>query len=117
MRPRSLCAGVPGCMAHADLYRLAQLWRGALSGAERLFYLAVQDTYYYWAHRVMHHPRLFSWMHAGHHRSRQPTPFASFAFDPAEALVQPGCCRRWCSSCRSISAWSRAVLLMTVTRC
>ena len=50
-------------------------------------YLAVQDTYYYWAHRLMHHPRLFAWMHAGHHRSRQPTPFASFAFDPAEALV------------------------------
>jgi hypothetical protein len=30
---------------------------------------------------------LFRWMHAGHHRSRQPTPFASFAFDPAEAVA------------------------------
>jgi sterol desaturase/sphingolipid hydroxylase (fatty acid hydroxylase superfamily) len=50
-------------------------------------YLAVQDTYYYWAHRLMHHPLLFPWMHAGHHRSRQPTPFASFAFDPAEAAL------------------------------
>jgi Delta7-sterol 5-desaturase len=49
-------------------------------------YLAVQDAYYYWAHRLMHHPKLFGWMHAGHHRSRQPTPFASFAFDPAEAV-------------------------------
>lgn len=50
-------------------------------------YLAVQDSYYYWAHRLMHHPRLFAAMHAGHHRSRQPTPFASFAFDPAEAAL------------------------------
>jgi Delta7-sterol 5-desaturase len=50
-------------------------------------YLIVQDSYYYWAHRLMHDPRLFKWMHAGHHRSRQPTPFASFAFDPAEALL------------------------------
>jgi len=50
-------------------------------------YLAVQDSYYYWAHRLMHDPRLFKWTHAGHHRSRQPTPFASFAFDPAEALL------------------------------
>jgi len=50
-------------------------------------YLAVQDTYYYWGHRLMHHPRLFSWTHAGHHRSRHPTPFASFAFDPAEAAL------------------------------
>jgi Delta7-sterol 5-desaturase len=52
-----------------------------------LIYLAAQDTYYYWAHRLMHHPRLFRWMHAGHHRSRQPTPFASFAFDPVEAAL------------------------------
>jgi sterol desaturase/sphingolipid hydroxylase (fatty acid hydroxylase superfamily) len=51
------------------------------------FYLVIQDAYYYWAHRLMHDRRLFKWMHAGHHRSRQPTPFASFAFDPAEALV------------------------------
>jgi Delta7-sterol 5-desaturase len=50
-------------------------------------YVAIQDTYYYWAHRIMHHPSLFGWMHAGHHRSRQPTPFASFAFDPAEAAL------------------------------
>jgi sterol desaturase/sphingolipid hydroxylase (fatty acid hydroxylase superfamily) len=50
-------------------------------------YLAAQDTFYYFAHRAMHHPRLFRFMHAGHHKSRQPTPFASFAFDPAEALL------------------------------
>jgi Delta7-sterol 5-desaturase len=50
-------------------------------------YLTVQDSYYYWAHRLMHQPRLFKWTHAGHHKSRQPTPFASFAFDPAEALL------------------------------
>ena len=66
-------------------------WR-AYGGVPYLFrsffiYLAVQDTYYYWAHRLMHHPRLFRRMHAGHHRSRQPTPFASFAFDPAEAAL------------------------------
>lgn len=50
-------------------------------------YLIIQDSYYYWAHRLMHDPRFFKWMHAGHHRSRQPTPFASFAFDPSEALA------------------------------
>ncbi len=50
-------------------------------------YLIIQDTYYYWAHRAMHHPRLFRVMHAGHHHARHPTPFSSFAFDPAEAVV------------------------------
>ncbi len=50
-------------------------------------YLFLQDTYFYWGHRLMHHGHLFGWSHAGHHRSRQPTPFASFAFDPAEAAL------------------------------
>ena len=50
-------------------------------------YLAVQDTYFYWTHRVMHHKKLFPVMHAGHHKSIQPTPWASFSFDPLEALT------------------------------
>ena len=49
-------------------------------------YLFAQDTWFYWTHRLFHHPRLFRWTHAGHHRSVQPTPWASFSFDPVEAL-------------------------------
>ena len=49
--------------------------------------LVVQDAHYYWTHRLLHHRRLFSWAHAGHHRARDPSPFASFAFDPAEAVA------------------------------
>ena len=52
-----------------------------------LIYLIIQDTYYYWLHRLMHHKALFRYTHAGHHRSRQPTPFASFAFDATEAAL------------------------------
>jgi sterol desaturase/sphingolipid hydroxylase (fatty acid hydroxylase superfamily) len=52
-----------------------------------LIYLLLQDTYYYWLHRAMHSRRLYRWCHAGHHRSRQPTPFASFSFDIAEAAL------------------------------
>lgn len=55
--------------------------------ASGLIYLVVQDAYYYWLHRVMHHPALFRWTHAGHHRSRQPTAFASFSFDWTEAAL------------------------------
>ena len=50
-------------------------------------YLFVQDTYFYWTHRAMHHKKIFSWAHAGHHKSVQPTPWASFSFDPFEALI------------------------------
>jgi sterol desaturase/sphingolipid hydroxylase (fatty acid hydroxylase superfamily) len=52
-----------------------------------LAYMWVQDTYFYWTHRVMHHPKIFRWAHAGHHKSVQPTPWASFSFDPAEAVI------------------------------
>ncbi len=52
-----------------------------------LVYLALQDTYFYWTHRVMHHRRVFSWMHRVHHRSRPPTPWAAFSFHPYEAVV------------------------------
>ncbi|WP_427454561.1 sterol desaturase family protein [Litorimonas sp. WD9-15] len=51
-----------------------------------LIYLFVQDTWFYFTHRVMHHRKLFQHTHAGHHRSVQPTPWASFSFDPIEAV-------------------------------
>jgi lathosterol oxidase len=50
--------------------------------------LMLQDTYFYFTHRWFHHPKLFRWVHQGHHRSRYPTPWTSFAFDPLEAIVQ-----------------------------
>jgi sterol desaturase/sphingolipid hydroxylase (fatty acid hydroxylase superfamily) len=49
--------------------------------------LLLQDTYFYFTHRLFHHPSLFHWLHQGHHRSRYPTPWTSFAFDPLEAIV------------------------------
>jgi Delta7-sterol 5-desaturase len=51
------------------------------------FYVFAHDTYFYFTHRAMHHPKLYRRFHAGHHRSKQPTPFASFSFDPLEALI------------------------------
>ena len=47
----------------------------------------MQDAHYYWTHRVLHDRRVFAWAHAAHHRARDPSPFASFAFDPAEAVL------------------------------
>jgi len=66
---------------NVDRYGVAWLF---VSGA---IYLLIQDTYYYWLHRLMHKHAVFRYVHAGHHRSRQPTPFASFSFDWAEAAL------------------------------
>jgi sterol desaturase/sphingolipid hydroxylase (fatty acid hydroxylase superfamily) len=50
----------------------------------------VHDTYFYWTHRLMHHRWLFRFFHRTHHLSMSPTPWAAYAFSPAEALVQAG---------------------------
>lgn len=50
--------------------------------------ILLQDTCYYFFHRALHHPLLFDWLHSGHHRSQNPTPWTSFALDFPEALVQ-----------------------------
>ncbi|MCX5930708.1 MAG: sterol desaturase family protein [Cyanobacteria bacterium] len=50
--------------------------------------LILQDGLYYATHRLFHHGWLYRWCHHGHHRTRQPTPWTSFAFDPPEAVVQ-----------------------------
>jgi sterol desaturase/sphingolipid hydroxylase (fatty acid hydroxylase superfamily) len=52
-----------------------------------VIYLFAHDAYYYGLHRLLHHPRVFGWAHRSHHLSRDPTPFASFSFDPAEAAM------------------------------
>ena len=48
----------------------------------------LHDTYFYWAHRLMHHPKLFRYFHKVHHISNNPTPWASFSFHPLESLVE-----------------------------
>ncbi|HEY8090165.1 MAG TPA: sterol desaturase family protein [Polyangiaceae bacterium] len=48
----------------------------------------LHDTYFYWTHRAMHHRRLFKRVHRVHHLSHNPSPFAAYAFAPAEAVVQ-----------------------------
>ncbi len=50
----------------------------------------LHDTYFYWTHRLMHHRRLFRWMHRVHHLSTNPSPWAAYAFGPLEAVVQAG---------------------------
>lgn len=45
------------------------------------------DTYFYWTHRLLHRPWWLRHVHGVHHRSRQPSPFAAYAFHPVEALI------------------------------
>ena len=50
--------------------------------------LVVHDAYFYWTHRLLHTRWLYRHVHAVHHRSTNPTPWAAYAFHPAEALLE-----------------------------
>ena len=52
-----------------------------------LLYLFLHDTWFYWSHRVMHHPKLFRFMHSVHHASKPPTAWAAMSFHWSEALT------------------------------
>jgi lathosterol oxidase len=52
--------------------------------------LFLHDAYFYFAHRLMHHPKLFKYVHLIHHKSTNPSPWAAFAFHPLEAIVEVG---------------------------
>lgn len=69
------------------LYTAVDDYGWAYLGFSFLAVLVLQDTYFYFIHRWLHQPQLFRWVHAGHHRSRTPTPWTSFAFEPLEALI------------------------------
>lgn len=50
--------------------------------------LFIDDTFFYWSHRLMHHPKLFNYTHKAHHYSIDPSPFTSLAFQPIETLLE-----------------------------
>lgn len=52
--------------------------------------MVIQDTYFYWTHRLMHHRALFRFFHRTHHLSTNPTPLTTYAINPLEALVDSG---------------------------
>lgn len=50
--------------------------------------LLLHETYYYWIHRWMHHPKIFKYVHKVHHDSLTPTPWTAFSFHPWESLLE-----------------------------
>lgn len=52
--------------------------------------ILIHDTYFYWSHRAMHHPKVYRYVHLVHHQSHNPSPWAAFAFHPLEAIIEAG---------------------------
>jgi sterol desaturase/sphingolipid hydroxylase (fatty acid hydroxylase superfamily)/uncharacterized protein (DUF2147 family) len=45
------------------------------------------DAWFYWTHRLIHHPKLFRRAHGLHHKSRNPSPWTAYSFNSAEAAI------------------------------
>ncbi|RFZ81231.1 sterol desaturase family protein [Mucilaginibacter terrenus] len=50
--------------------------------------LLVHDAYFYWMHRLLHHPALFRHTHLLHHKSTNPSPWSSYSFHFLEAVAE-----------------------------
>lgn len=55
-----------------------------------LLMIVLHDAYFYWTHRLIHHSRIFKYVHLTHHKFSNPTPLAAFAFHPFEAIISIG---------------------------
>ena len=73
-------------MYYTDINQHSMIW----------FWLAfpimavIHDAYFYWTHRLMHHPALYKAVHLLHHKSTNPSPWAAYAFYPTEAVIEAG---------------------------
>tara|TARA_B100000767_G_scaffold270717_1_gene294957 strand:+ start:14813 stop:15361 length:549 start_codon:yes stop_codon:yes gene_type:complete len=55
-----------------------------------LLMILMHDTYFYWTHCAMHHPKIYRLFHEVHHKSTNPSRWAAFAFHPLEGIVEAG---------------------------
>jgi len=53
-----------------------------------LLCLIIHDTYFYWMHRLLHHPRIFKHTHLLHHKSTNPSPWTSYSFHFIESWTE-----------------------------
>jgi Delta7-sterol 5-desaturase len=89
-------ASVPSIMLLTPVKQYTQFYTGPFTHGVFYFWLAfpltfiIHDAYFYFAHRIMHHPKLFQLFHVTHHKSTNPSPWAAFAFSIPEALVEAG---------------------------
>jgi Delta7-sterol 5-desaturase len=48
----------------------------------------IHETYYYWLHRLMHHPKIYKQVHQIHHDSKITSAWTAFSFHPIEGFLE-----------------------------
>jgi lathosterol oxidase len=72
---------------HVEIYTQPLKYGGVWLVLSLPVLIVWHDTYFYWVHRLLHTRWLLRHVHGIHHRSRHPSPFAAYAFHPAEAFI------------------------------
>ena len=81
-------AGIGGVFSgHIRIYRDPAAYGYAWLLASLPLMIVWHDFYFYWTHRLLHTRWLLRHVHGVHHRSRNPSPWAAYAFHPGEALI------------------------------
>jgi sterol desaturase/sphingolipid hydroxylase (fatty acid hydroxylase superfamily) len=81
---------IPYALSRLGLFKgqlIAESWGPVWFWTSLVLMILAHDAYFYWAHRLVHHPRLFRIFHRRHHRSMNPSPFTAYSFDIGEAAV------------------------------
>ncbi len=73
---------------HFSIYKDVADFGWLYTIASLFILIVLHDAYFYWTHRALHHRLLFKVVHSVHHRSRNPSPWAAYAFHPIEAAIQ-----------------------------
>lgn len=47
----------------------------------------IDDAWFYWMHRLLHHKSIYGYVHVVHHRSIDVTPFSSMSFHVVEGFL------------------------------
>ncbi|MDX2302441.1 MAG: sterol desaturase family protein [Microscillaceae bacterium] len=71
-------------LLYLDINQYGWVW--ALTSFALLLF--INDAFFYWSHRAMHHPKLYNFFHRVHHESTDPSPLTAFAFHPSEAIIE-----------------------------
>ena len=75
-------------LGYTQLYMESDRYSPWYLGFSLVLVILLQDAYFYFTHRLAHHPKCYKWLHQGHHHFKNPTPWTAFSFDPAEAMIQ-----------------------------
>ena len=49
--------------------------------------VVIHDAWFYWTHRLLHIKKIYTLVHARHHYSVNPTPYAGLSFHPLETIL------------------------------